>query len=287
MNVVQQFEDARIQVFHKENGGLSDARNYGLDKARGEFIYFMDSDDWIEPQLLKENIAILEGENLDVIVFGYIQDDEDANGIICKSTTICPPKRCIQKGEDKLPIDTHLLGILGYAWNKIYRKSFLDQNKLIFEKGTSLVEDILFNSQVYQKVDKLYFNNVCYYHYLNRPVQTLIKKFHANSFELKKRKIEVVDQFLKDWFVEEVKRDQMKSIGIVGGIRYCINNLYAFKNELTVKEKKHFIKRMLNDPLTKKFAKYYPAKTKKDILYKLMIQNKANRLIASMASIIK
>src|SRR5690625_6955531 len=56
-------KDARITVFDKPNGGLSDARNYGLKKAQGEFIYFMDSDDWIEPDLLKDNLKIIAQED--------------------------------------------------------------------------------------------------------------------------------------------------------------------------------------------------------------------------------
>lgn len=66
-------KDERIKVIHKENGGLSDARNVGLDVARGKYISFVDSDDWIHKDLLKDNVNRMISENADVIIFNYIE----------------------------------------------------------------------------------------------------------------------------------------------------------------------------------------------------------------------
>src|SRR5690606_4224086 len=104
--------DNRIQVFEKENGGLSDARNYGLERAKGEFIYFMDSDDWIETNLLEDNLKIIEEEDLDLVVFGYIQDDENIEGEVIRSANVLPQIAQYVKGEN-ITIDAHHLGLLG------------------------------------------------------------------------------------------------------------------------------------------------------------------------------
>ena len=285
--IAETFIDSRVSIYEKPNGGLSDARNYGLMRAKGDFIYFIDSDDWIEPNLLADNIEIIEAKNLDIVVFGYIQDDENLDGIITKSTRKGPLKICLHKGEDSFPTNTNTIGILGYAWNKIYRRSFLEINKLIFEKGTSLIEDILFNSQVYQNVDTICFNDKCYYHYMNRQVPTLIKQFHSDSFELTKRRVLAVDDFLKDWKVEEAKRDQIKGAGIVGGIRGRIHNLYSFKNQLSEKEVKNYVKKMLNDPLTREYVALYRSKNKRELLYKLMIKYKMINFMTFLAKATK
>ncbi|WP_310993600.1 glycosyltransferase family 2 protein [Aequorivita marina] len=285
--VTETFKDKRIRIFEKPNGGLSDARNFGLERAKGEFIYFMDSDDWIEPDLLADNMALIEKNNLNVVVFGYIQDDENIAGNVINSKQMAPPKICLEKGKDSFPTDTHIIGILGYAWNKIYRRSFLQKNNIMFEKGTSLIEDILFNSLVYEKVDTLCFNDKCYYHYLNRQVPTLMKKFHVNSFKLSKRRMFAVDEFLNEWKVEEAIREQRKAAGVVGGIRYSIHNLYAFKNQLSEKESKTYVKNMLNDPLTEKYIGLYKSKTKKDFLYKIMIEYKMLNLLTRLAKLTK
>lgn len=285
--IAETFNDNRIIIYEKPNGGLSDARNFGLERAEGEFVYFMDSDDWIEPDLLADNIAIIEEKDLDTIVFGYIQDDEDLEGNVINSKSMAPPKICLEKGKDNLPTDSHIIGVLGYAWNKIYRRSLLEKNNLMFEKGTSLIEDILFNSQVYQKVNTLCFNDKCYYHYLNRQIPTLMKKFHANSFELTKRRIFAVDDFLKDWKVQEAIREQRKATGIVGGIRGRIHNLFSYKNQLSEREVKNYVKKMLNDPLTQEYVALYKSKNKRELLYKLMIKYKMINLMTFLAKATK
>lgn len=279
IEVVKTYNDSRIKIFHKENGGLSDARNYGLERAIGDYIYFMDSDDWIEPDLLEDNIAILEEANLDFVVFGYIQDNEDEKGQVVSSAFINPKVKSYVKGEQDLTIDTYHLGLLGYAWNKLYRKTFLDEFQFRFEKGTSLIEDILFNSKVYQNTETIYFNERCYYHYLNRQVMTLMKQFHINSFDLKKRRVYAVDDFLKNWRLDKIVREQLKAEGIILGVRYCIHNLYSFNNQLSEKDSKVYVKNMVNDPLVQESVKFYKVSAKKDILYKLMLRYKCINLI--------
>lgn len=278
-------QDDRVKVFEKENGGLSDARNYGLERAKGEFIYFMDSDDWIEPNLLEDNIKIIEEEKLDLVIFGYIQDDEDQEGKVILSTDVLPKLTKLVKGDANNNIDSHHLGLLGYAWNKIYRKSFLDQHQLQFEKGTSLVEDILFNSQVYQSTSILRFNRKGYYHYLNRPVVTLIKTFHINSFELKKRKTMSLEAFFEKWKIKD--KEELLAFSTIQGIRYCIHNMFSFKNQLSFSEKTTVIKSMLQDSLTKKYITYYQPIGFKNKLYKFLIQKEQSYLIAQIAKQIK
>ena len=67
-------EDNRIRVFHKENGGVSSARNLGLDNAKGEWITFVDSDDWVEPSMLKELLAIALDNDADYVYCDLLFD---------------------------------------------------------------------------------------------------------------------------------------------------------------------------------------------------------------------
>ena len=62
-------KDPRFIVFHKENGGLSTARNYGIDKARGEYLLFVDSDDWVAPDFCKTSYELAAHNNADVVIF--------------------------------------------------------------------------------------------------------------------------------------------------------------------------------------------------------------------------
>lgn len=266
-------KDDRIKVFEKENGGLSDARNYGLERAKGEFIYFMDSDDYIESNLLEDNLKIIQDENLDFIIFGYIQDDEDADGNLIASKAVIPNLSELIKGQP-IELDVHHIGLMGYAWNKVYRKSFLDEHNFRFIKGISLVEDILFNAPIYTISQKIVFNPKTYYHYFNRPVVTLMKTFHENSFELIIRRTNAFKQFLTNWDFPEIAVNKMVAIYYFQGIKYVINNIFSSTNY-----KSNYLDEVLEHEYTRKFINYYKSENAKDRIYKFLIKYKCSRII--------
>lgn len=280
-------KDQRIKVFEKENGGLSDARNYGLERARGEYVYFMDSDDWIEPDLLEDNLKIIEQENLDLIIFGYIQDDENKEGKVTNLKTFVPQNKTYHKSAKNLNIDNHLLGILGYAWNKIYRKDFLNKHHIRFKKGISLVEDILFNSEVYCKTNILRTVDKAYYHYLNRPATTLIKKFYPDSFQLKLAKNEALKRFMQSWSVDKQQQNQILAYGLVHGIRYCVHNLFAYQNGWPFKKRMAYVKNMVHHPETRRLIPFYRRTSRSCNIYYWLIKLKMYRSIAGAAQMLK
>lgn len=273
--VAQQFTDERIKIVHKSNGGLSDARNFGLQQAVGEFIYFIDSDDWIEPNLLEICVNELMQKKANYIIFGYFLDTEDSVGNLLNQTIIDHKAITFSKNKKDLVFQKNTLGLMGYAWNKMYKKSFIIENNLKFEKGTSLVEDILFNALVYSISEKIIFLNHSLYHYIDRPAVSLIKKFHKDSFEMQLKKSYAIESFLIKWDVDNKLKQTILSESLVTGVRYCVNNLFAFKNDLTFLEKYNYLKMMLNHPETKKYGYFYQAKSTTDKLYRLLITTRA------------
>lgn len=283
--VAEMFADERITIFEKSNGGLSDARNYGLERANGEFVYFMDSDDWIERDLVEKTIELLEKQHLNVVIFGYIQDDEDKEGNLVASTETIPQLRSLRKRDSSVEVDAHLLGLLGYAWNKVYRRSFLKVNNLNFEKGISLVEDILFNVQIYQKLNEIYFINKAFYHYLNRPNATLIKQFHPDSFQLKLKRNKVIQQLFENWNFQN--KEEIIAFSQIHGIRYCIHNMFSYKNDLSFREKTTYIQEMVSHPFTREVIGSYHPKSTKDKVFQVLIKNRQAFLLAVLAQILK
>lgn len=67
-------KDSRIKVIHKKNGGVSNARNYGILKSKGEYIGFVDADDWIEKDFYEEMILFGEKNKVDVVVSGFVKE---------------------------------------------------------------------------------------------------------------------------------------------------------------------------------------------------------------------
>lgn len=80
--------DARVRVFHKENGGVSSARNLGLDNAQGEYLTFVDADDWIDADNLAVCLPVIEQNRLDVLQFPFKRIDE--KGIVLQTQYLIP-----------------------------------------------------------------------------------------------------------------------------------------------------------------------------------------------------
>lgn len=169
-----------ITILSKNNGGLSDARNHGLIHARGKYVCFVDGDDFVDNNSLAELIDYTSRNNLDVCIFGYYMDILK-DGELVSSDSILEANNIIDKSSHS-NISTKITNthILGYAWNKIYRRELLNQHGLTFQKGLSYVEDITFNEAVYKAAERVGFYNKSIYHYIQRDRVTLGKKYYKN-----------------------------------------------------------------------------------------------------------
>ncbi len=111
--------DRRVQVFHKKNGGLSDARNFGIKKARGEFIALVDSDDYVDKDFIRNLYAgAIEG-GADIAVCGY-------NGTALKAGVMSGAEAAVRLLVEQENVDI-------VAWNKLYRRELFD--KILYPVG--------------------------------------------------------------------------------------------------------------------------------------------------------
>ena len=147
--------DNRIKIINKINGGLSDARNVGMQQAKGKYLYFLDSDDYIEENLLEMATTEAEIQGADVVLFGYYIDYVDTSENVKTSNivTISKQEHIVSHVKD-IKLGQELLPVLGYAWNKLYKKECIEKNNAVFVKGVSLIEDILFNEIILSKIGR-------------------------------------------------------------------------------------------------------------------------------------
>lgn len=175
-----------IRCIHKENGGLSDARNVGLKYSKGEYVVFFDSDDWVESNVIEDNLKCLIQNDVKVIVWGYYADFVNESEKVTKSVRVTSKDILCKKNQNpQVLLETNVLGLSGYAWNKMYSVDFLKEGKFTFQKGLSLVEDIVFNVPILLAAGKVYFNSNVYTHYMQRGRVTLGNRYYDNFLELK------------------------------------------------------------------------------------------------------
>lgn len=165
--------DNRIKVFHIKNGGVSHARNYGLAKAKGNYIQFIDSDDYIAKDYSKAMIEKIREFNADLVITNYcvVSDlkKEITNYEINEG--IYSPKQIVEK-----LFQTNTL--LNSPVNKLYKRNLI---KKTFDETISLGEDLLFNMNYLEQADKIYFVTQSLYFYIRNDA-SLTNTYKQQSF---------------------------------------------------------------------------------------------------------
>lgn len=146
-------KDNRIKVIHKENGGLSEARNYGIDSATGEWLFFLDSDDWIHPQTLEKLYKAATENNVLVSMCGYSETE-------CES----PAVDIYEKAEMWLPKELYLKHRITSttAWAKLYKTDCFKNIRYPIGK---LHEDEFVTYRILFEQEKIAFIDQPYYAY--------------------------------------------------------------------------------------------------------------------------
>jgi len=165
-------KDKRIKVFHKENEGISKTRQYGIERVNGEYIYFVDSDDWIESSFTADIINKIEKDKPDLLFFDFYK--EYTNGKIK------------YKSQNPISHNNNVIikmilekKILSCQWNFVINKIFYLNTKVIFNKNINYGEDTLFILELIFNSPKISYINRAYYHHLyndNSYTRTNIKQ---------------------------------------------------------------------------------------------------------------
>lgn len=212
-----------ISVIHKENGGLSEARNIGISHAKGDYVYFPDSDDWIESQTFKELAEVLESQEFDIVSFNreFVKGEEDA--IVSD-----PLVTQVFEGKDAFIQMIKHSYITGFANDKIYKKSLFIDNNISFPKG-KFYEDLGTNYKLFLSAKKVYATNQKYYHYLIDNTDSITQSWNEQKFS-------DMFGFYKDIFYSDFVRSrlnqeelQILQLYYVNGLTHILVSLYKSK----------------------------------------------------------
>ena len=166
----------KVRVIHKENGGLSSARNCGIDCAKGEYIIFPDPDDWVEPNYLETLLAIMERDDADLSICGFYRFNQKGESVF-----ELPPKAVLDTKSALhrlvLPSD-----FSGYAWNKLFSMQKIAESGLRFDEELKSLQDLHFCFRYFQLCKRIAVDPVPLYHYnINSGVSTFTAPITARS----------------------------------------------------------------------------------------------------------
>lgn len=259
LNILKEYakKDNRIKIINKINQGLGAARNTGLDFASGNYIFFLDSDDWIDENALELLYDKANSKDLDVLFFKLLNYLDLDNKF---SKTNLYDHLCFQENHFSLKdyftfndIKNNLFEIPVVAYSKLYRKSFLDDNNFRFPEGINF-EDNEFFYDVFFNCKKAGFLNL-YLLYRRRHDDSITGKFNMTQMDIIFAMNNTIKVFIKNDKYDEFKREI---------INHSFSNIMdwfnktplEFKEEFYNKIKKYFIgfnelKEDFNDYLSK------------------------------------
>ena len=197
-------QDKRVQVIHKKNGGLSSARNAGMRAANGDYVFFVDADDWIDPETLRELVQAIEKTGADFVRFrpmtanwpgkrdGSLVDFGTEKGM---EEGIYDRSRIEKTIIPRLFATPQLqLGVIVSVWRSIYRREFLISKSLYFKEDIRYSEDTIFSANVVMNTNLfVYLDGPRYYHYFYNP-DSITKSYREGRWENYKRLMLYFDQ---------------------------------------------------------------------------------------------
>ena len=215
-------KDSRVKVIHKKNGGLAAARNTGLIMARGDYVGFVDSDDWIEPNMFSNLYASCVKNGADISVIGVREVDEDGS--------------CL---NEYIPSDISFSEILkrAYAWNKLFKKELFINNNLFFRDG-KYYEDLELIPKLFVESIKVTTVSSVGYNYLQRNnsiTGSRNEKILDNLWAYTQLKQYLIDKNMYLTYKEDFEK------GVAYFKNYYINILYDYPTTFLLNNSKRII----------------------------------------------
>jgi len=241
-------KERNFRVLKQENKGVSAARNLGINNAKGDYLLFMDADDFISKSAINEIYKYLEKNNSDIVFFNYYIKNKNVEIPVSYSGELVKDKIItnIMKGD-----------VRGFVWNKVFRKSFIQENNLFFSENLKYCEDEEFLLDSIWLSDKISYLNTHLYYYVQ----------HENSFTNQKTDDFYTNKFLPYILLIE-KKPYFKAYGKFLILKAARLRLYRFK---TFGNSESELKKYIEDFPLSLFDKDFSFREK--ILYLVAINN--------------
>ena len=229
-------EDKRIQVFHKANGGLGSARNCGIEHSKGEYILFLDSDDYIEHNTIEEMIKY---SDYDIVCCGFDRVDEETKKIYSKEM--------MGMSFDKLEINDDSINETAFlspsGWGKLFKRDLIGTTR--FSSNKKSIEDTLFYLEIIPKTKRIKYIKKILWHYMVRKNSLIMGLTDEKADLFEKELLDVKQKYIENNYSKE----KFNFLTVEVFIHNCIsipNRLYNNK-DVNINNRLKHIKNYMND----------------------------------------
>lgn len=234
--------DSRVYAIHKQNGGAPSARNAGLARASGKYLYFPDSDDWIEPTYLQDMFDIAEKTQAQLVISGYTMEYYESGSN--QSYSILMPERCYPS-KDIVRNNLHKYFdnmMIAVPWNKLYRSDYICNNKILFPDLKW--DDLHFNMEVIMDIERVAVSESSGYHFFrSRRGSETFTVFDGLLYKKRREQFEHILKVYNHWNI--LDSDIIRTI-----YGYYVSRLVQCVQEISVSnsfEKRKLINEILKD----------------------------------------
>ena len=213
-----------VFVSHIENNGVAEARNLGISLSKGNYLYFMDPDDFLSDNFFDKISSNLK-QKWDVLCFGYNEIKENRNTVLS-----CRPHfytHCGLFGKNEFRnefIELFKTDMMYNVWSRIYNKTFILKHDIRFP-NKQIGEDTLFNFQVYRHLNTVLFIDSTLYNYIAGRSGSALTSFHPRRIEIQLDELQELQKLLKEFQIEDETLIQEIKTKIVVSAAFQISNL--------------------------------------------------------------
>lgn len=212
--------DNRIKVVHKKNGGVSSARNLGIKISTGEYIQFIDSDDYIDIDMCEKLINKMIISDADLVVCGYKSINKD-------NISYVEYQECVYEILENITndfSDLYQKNFFNSIWDKLYKREFIID---LFDETISLGEDLIFNLNYLKQGKKIAVLKECLYNYIRGNSDSLSSKYRENMFDIILNTYKITNEFYDSYISKNTERTCINSSfisGLCGSIQLLVYN---------------------------------------------------------------
>ncbi len=256
--------DPRVRVFSKPHGGLGDTRNYGVALACGKYLLFVDSDDWVEEDMLRDLAMLADAYEADLVVFNYARENaKSAERRECRLPVNYP--ECGAEIREKMLAE--LVGpdpgdgpwrnveMLGSAWRRMYLRSWYAEQGIRYgDERKIMLEDLPASIRAHSVCKRLLVVGGAYYHYRFNP-DSLSTRYRPGKMEMLSACFETVKAELEKSGVYEQYRERHLAWFLRSAAHSALVNCFNPANPAGFRGRWREVRGILQNPLLRRAAK--------------------------------